>query len=60
MIRKSDDFLNGPDMLRESCFHRWSDANGLMDADKVVMHIEQRNGVHVGCAMARRRERRTA
>jgi hypothetical protein len=31
-------------MIRQSGFHRWRHAQGLMDADEVVVHVKQRDG----------------
>src|SRR5438105_11362244 len=39
--------MSGPRMLTDTGFHRWRRAQRLMDANEVVVHVEQSHGVHV-------------
>jgi len=41
---KFDNVLNRPHMLSDAPFHRRRHAQGLMDANKAVVHTKQRQG----------------
>lgn len=45
MIQESDDVFNGPDVRGDPRFHRGRDAQRLMNANEVVVHVEQRDRV---------------
>ena len=43
-IEQSDDFNEAPYMRRDTRFHRWRHAEGLMHAAEVVVHEVKRHG----------------
>ena len=46
-IRHHDDLLHRPNVVVNAGFHRWSNAQRLMNAAKVVEHEMQTDSVHV-------------
>ena len=38
-VDQSDDFLHAPNVVTDARFHRRGDAEGLMDAPEVVIHV---------------------
>ena len=46
-IEQVTDFLDRPNMVRDAGFHRWRDAQGLVNPAEVVVHEVERDSVCV-------------